>query len=56
MTDRTRRRDRWNSGSGSRGGPPQVVFAFTIEGGAILQIEMLADPELLRELDLVLLG
>jgi RNA polymerase sigma factor (sigma-70 family) len=35
------------------GGPPRVVFSFTIEGGKIVEINMLADPERLSEMDLV---
>jgi hypothetical protein len=35
------------------GGRPRVVFGFTITGGKIVAIDMLGDPELLRELDLV---
>ena len=37
------------------GGQPRVVFALTIAGGKIVAIDLLADPERLRELDLVLL-
>jgi RNA polymerase sigma-70 factor, ECF subfamily len=37
------------------GGQPRVVFAFTISAGKIVQIDLVADPERLRELDLVLL-
>ncbi len=36
-------------------GEPQVVFGFTITGGKIVEIEMVADPERLEALDLVLL-
>jgi RNA polymerase sigma-70 factor (ECF subfamily) len=36
------------------GGEPRVVFAFTITDGKITEIEMLADPVRLSELDLVL--
>jgi hypothetical protein len=32
-----------------------VVFGFTITGGKVVGIELLADPERLRELDLVVL-
>ena len=39
-------------GAGRR---PQVVFGFTITGGKIVEIEMVADPERLEALDLVLL-
>jgi hypothetical protein len=37
------------------GGLPRVVFAFTIAGGTIVQIEMIADPARLSELDLSIL-
>lgn len=47
------------SRSGSRrigpGGEPRVVFGFTITGGKIVGIEILADPERLAQLDLVVL-
>ncbi|WP_067572872.1 sigma-70 family RNA polymerase sigma factor [Nocardia acidivorans] len=36
----------------SVGGNPRVVFDFTVAGGRIIGIELLADPELLGELDL----
>ena len=39
----------------AQGGMPQVIFGFTISDGAILEIEMLADPERLRALDVVML-
>ena len=38
------------------GGRPRVVFGFTIAGGRIVEIEVLADPERLRQLDLEILG
>jgi RNA polymerase sigma factor (sigma-70 family) len=38
------------------GGRPRVVFSFTIMGGKIAEIELLADPEHLRRLDLAVLG
>jgi RNA polymerase sigma factor (sigma-70 family) len=38
------------------GGKPRVVFGFTIEHGKIVEIELLADPARLGELDLVILG
>ena len=38
------------------GGRPRVVFGFTIAGGRIVEIELLADPERLRQLDLEILG
>ena len=37
------------------GGQPRVVFAFTVTDGAIVEIELLADPTRLSELDLVIL-
>jgi RNA polymerase sigma-70 factor (ECF subfamily) len=37
------------------GGQPRVVFAFTVTDGAIVQIELLADPTRLSELDVVIL-
>ena len=36
-----------------QGGQPRVVFRFTIVGGSIVGIEMLADPERISELELV---
>ena len=38
------------------GGRPRVVFGFTITRGKIVEINMLADPELLRQLDLTILN
>lgn len=38
------------------GGRPRVVFAFTITGGKIVEIDMLADPERIEALDLAILG
>ena len=38
------------------GGRPRVVFGFTIMGGKIAEIELLADPARLRRLDLAVLG
>jgi RNA polymerase sigma-70 factor (ECF subfamily) len=37
------------------GGQPRVVFRFTVAGGRITGIEMLADPARLREMDLQIL-
>jgi hypothetical protein len=37
------------------GGRPRVVFGFTIRAGKIVGIDLLADPERLRRLDLVIL-
>ena len=37
------------------GGRPRVVFGFTIMGGKIAEIDILADPEHLRRLDLAVL-
>ena len=39
----------------AQGGQPRVVFGFTITGGKIVGIELLADPDRLRQLELVLL-
>jgi RNA polymerase sigma-70 factor (ECF subfamily) len=38
------------------GGRPRVVFGFTITGGKIVEIDLVADPERLRRLDLVVLN
>ena len=38
------------------GGRPRVVFGFTITGGKIVEIELVADPERLRQLDLAILS
>ena len=38
------------------GGKPRVVFGFTIERGKIVEIDLVADPERVRELDLVVLN
>jgi RNA polymerase sigma-70 factor (ECF subfamily) len=37
------------------GGRPRVVFGFTITGGKIFAIDLVADPEHLGRLDLVVL-
>jgi hypothetical protein len=37
------------------GGQPRVVFGFTIADGRVVEIELLADPERLRQLDLAIL-
>jgi RNA polymerase sigma-70 factor (ECF subfamily) len=37
------------------GGRPRVVFRFSIKGGKIVEIDVLADPTRLRRLDLVFL-
>jgi RNA polymerase sigma factor (sigma-70 family) len=37
------------------GGRPRIVFGFTITDGRIVEIELLADPERLRRLDLAVL-
>jgi RNA polymerase sigma-70 factor (ECF subfamily) len=37
------------------GGWPRVVFGFTISRGKIIEIELVADPERLRQLDLTVL-
>src|SRR6266849_6828668 len=39
----------------TQGGQPRVVFAFTITNGKIVEIDLLADPERLRQLDLAIL-
>jgi RNA polymerase sigma factor (sigma-70 family) len=38
------------------GGQPRVVFGFTITRGKIVEIDLVADPERLRQLDLAILG
>ena len=38
------------------GGRPRVVFAITIARGKIVEIALVADPERLRQLDLVILN
>lgn len=38
------------------GGRPRVVFSFTITGGKIVRIDLVADPERLRQLDLAVLN
>ena len=40
----------------TQGGEPRVVFAFTSIAGKIAAIEMLADPERLRQLDVAMLS
>ena len=37
------------------GGRPPVVFGFTVAGGRVVEIRLVADPETVGELDLVLL-
>ena len=37
------------------GGRPRVIFGFTIAGGKIVEINLVADPERLRRLDVVVL-
>jgi hypothetical protein len=37
------------------GGRPRVVFGFTVTGGKIVAIDILADPARLRRLDLAVL-
>jgi RNA polymerase sigma-70 factor (ECF subfamily) len=39
----------------AQGGRPRVVFGFTIAGGKIVEIELVADPERLRQLELTVL-
>jgi hypothetical protein len=38
------------------GGQPRVAFGFTIAGGKVVGIDLVADPERLRQLDPVVLG
>jgi RNA polymerase sigma-70 factor (ECF subfamily) len=38
------------------GGRPRVVFGFTITRGKIVEIDLLADPARLRQLDLAFLN
>ena len=38
------------------GGRPRVVFFFTITRGKIVEIDLVADPESLRQLDLTILN
>jgi len=40
----------------AQGGRPRVVFGFSIVRGKIVEIEMIADPERLGQLDIVLLN
>ena len=44
------------AGRGLQRGEPRVVFGFTITRGKIVAIDLLADPERLRQLDLAVLG
>jgi ketosteroid isomerase-like protein len=37
------------------GGRPRVVFGFTVRGGKIVEIDVLADPARIRQLDLAVL-
>ena len=39
----------------SQGGQPRVVFGFTVTGGRITGIELLGDPDRLRQIDVALL-
>ena len=39
-----------------QGGQPRIVFGFTIKDGKIVQIELVADPERLSQLDLTILN
>jgi len=38
------------------GGRPRAVFKFTVAGGKIMAIDLAVDPELLRKLEVVVLG
>jgi len=40
----------------AQGGRPRVVFAFTITGARIVAIDLVADSERLRQLDLMVMG
>jgi RNA polymerase sigma factor (sigma-70 family) len=40
----------------AQGGTPRVAFDFTVEAGRVTRIEMTADPEVLGEIDLEVLG
>jgi RNA polymerase sigma-70 factor (ECF subfamily) len=40
----------------SRGGAPQVVFAFTIAGDAVVAIDMVADPDHLSAMEIELVA
>jgi hypothetical protein len=39
-----------------QGGRPRVVFSFTLDGGKITAIDLLGDPAVLSQLDLVTLA
>jgi hypothetical protein len=39
----------------ARGGEPRAALGFTIAGGKIVAIEILADPERLQQVDVTLL-
>ena len=43
--------DGWAGLVWSQGGTPKVAFDFTVESGAVTRIEMVADPEVLAEVD-----
>jgi hypothetical protein len=56
--DLTARRALINGGAGlvsTRDGQPFSVGAFTVRGGKIVEIDILADPKRLAELDLTVL-
>ncbi len=36
-----------------RGGKPRVVFTFTVTGGKVAAIEMIADPERIARLEVI---
>jgi RNA polymerase sigma factor (sigma-70 family) len=40
----------------AQGGRPRVVFAFTVSDGTIVELEMVADPDRLSRMDLVVLN
>jgi hypothetical protein len=70
MTDRERivthgrprlaARPRWSTGPrapcGHPAGRPRVGFTFTVTGGRIVRVDLLADPERLARLELAELG
>ena len=45
--------DGYAAAAWSVGGTPKVVFGFTIQDGKVVEIELMADPEVLPGLDLV---
>ena len=45
--------DGYAAAAWSTGGEPKVVFGFTVVDGRIVEIELIADPDVLARLDLV---